>query len=122
MCSASLNLSGSGPQFNILQLNMSEDEEEVSKPSQWLEGPTGKLSPWALAKVWALHTVDAEYGLEMTNADIAAKVERIGGGSPKDECIRQWRMVFDTDPQWYPGKLLPGQKTAGRKKVITKCR
>ena len=92
---------------------------EGSQPSQWLQGPTGKLSPWSLAKVWALHAVYDEYDLGLANLAIAARVERIGGGSPTEECIRRWRLVFDADPGWYPGKAVPGHKTAGRKKVTT---
>ena len=95
------------------------EDEWTSKPSEWQAGPHGKLSPWSLAKVWALHAVSAEYGLDLTSAEIASRVERIGGGHPKDECIRQWRLTFDADSDWYPGKSLPGQQALGRKKAIT---
>ena len=99
--------------------SMASGGDGGSLPSQWMQGPTGKLSPWSLAKVWALHAVNDEYDLGLTNLAIAAKVKRIGGGCPTEECIRGWRLVFDADPDWYPGKAVPGHKTAGRKKVIT---
>ena len=94
-------------------------DDDGGEPSAWRDGPRGKLSPWSLAKVWALHAVNEEYDLGLTSAAIAEKVVTIGGRHPSDESIRQWRLLFEADPDWYPGKTSPGQKTAGRKKVIT---
>ena len=60
--------------------SMASGGDGGSLPSQWMQGPTGKLSPWSLAKVWALRAVNDEYDLGLTNLAIAAKVKRIGGG------------------------------------------
>ena len=69
------------PQIVAKLPNMASGGYEGSLPSQWLQGPTGKLSPWSLAKVWALHAVNDEYDLGLTNLAIAARVERIGGAA-----------------------------------------
>jgi len=76
-------------------------------PDWWREGIEGKLAPWAQAKVWALIAVSKELGLGLTDNQIAEKVVKVGGGSPKHVCIAKWRNVFDEDPLWYPGK--PGK-------------
>jgi len=89
-------------------------------PDWWVSGRTGTLSPWSLAKVFALVRISEKMGLELTDGSIAAEVEKVGGGTPNDNTIRLWREKFDADPQWYPGKQAEGAQKAGRKKVITK--
>ena len=66
-----------------------------------------------------MHALSEELGLALAHAEIAAKVQKIGGGTPSQQSIAHWRLVFDTDPDWYPGKVLQHQKQPGRPKVIT---
>ena len=47
-----------------------------------------------------MRAVNDEYDLGLTNLALAARVERVDGGSPTEGCIRGWRLVFDADPGW----------------------
>ena len=89
-------------------------------PEWWVSGRTGTLSPWSQAKVFALVKISAKKGLDLADWEIAAEVEKVGGGVPADNTIRLWREKFEADPQWYPGKQGQDAEKPGRKKVITK--
>ena len=51
-------------------------------PEWWVGGREGTLSPWTLAKVWALVKISDKKGLELSASDIASEVEKVGGGQP----------------------------------------
>ena len=89
-------------------------------PAWWSSGRTGTLSPWNVAKVFALVKISAKRSLHLTDGEIASDVEKVGGGTPSDNTIRQWRERFEADPQWHPGKQAEDAATPGRKKVISK--
>lgn len=89
-------------------------------PEWWTSGRTGTLSPWSLAKVFALVKMSARFKMELTDGNIAEEVEKVGGGRPNENSIRKWREKFEADPQWHPGKQAEDAETAGRKKIITK--
>ena len=96
-----------------------QEANEFPGPAQWHSGTHGTLSPWSLAQVWALSKVSDDFGLELSHTDIATLVTKVGGGNPSQQCISGWRTVFATDPNWYPGKAMEGQKTPGRRAIIT---
>ena len=92
----------------------------LGSPEWWTSGRTGTLSPWSVAKVFALVKMSARFDMELTDGNVADEVEKVGGGRPSDNSIRLWRERFEADPQWHPGKQAEGAETAGRKKIITK--
>ena len=51
-------------------------------PEWWVGGREGTLSPWTLAKVWALVKISDKKGLELSDSDIASEVEKVGDGQP----------------------------------------
>lgn len=57
-------------------------------PEWWVGGREGTLSPWTLAKVWALVKISDKKGLELSDSDIASEVEKVGGGQPSKNSIR----------------------------------
>ena len=60
-------------------------------PERWVSGRTGTLSPWSQAKVFALVKISEKRGLDLADSEIAAEVEKVGGGVPADNTIRLWR-------------------------------
>ena len=87
----------------------------------WLHGQHGTLAPREQLKVWALreawmHTAQAaqaqsKYGLRTW---IAARVEKVGGGNPTVNSVKDMLTNMDTDGEWLPGKL--HDKRRGRKR------
>ena len=77
------------------------------------------MTPWSLAKVWALHTVSGMKGLRLQHAEIAEMVTKVGGKHPSGEAIRQLRKQFDADPDWHPGKGAESAKRPGPKPGFT---
>ena len=57
-------------------------------PERWVGGREGTLSPWTLAKVWALVKISDKYHLELSDSDIASEAEKVGGGQPSKNSIR----------------------------------
>ena len=49
-------------------------------PDWWIGGKDGYLSPWGQARVFALIAVSEELGLKLTDEQIAARVQKVGGG------------------------------------------
>ena len=88
-------------------------------PQWWTGGTDGYLSPWAQARVFALIAVSEELGLNLKDHQIAAKVEKVGGGSPSHACIAAWRATLASDPDWYPGKTKENRKRPGPKPLFT---
>ena len=95
----------------------------------WKDGWHGRLSLWFLAQVWALHRVSKLKGLELSHADIASEVQKVGGGHPSREAIAQLRREIDANPDWHPGmrkadRKKPGPKplcSAKRKRTLANC-
>ena len=97
----------------------------------WTSARSGTLSPWSLAKVWALHTVSKERGLDLEHAEIAKLVTKVGRNRdhPTPTAIQKLRTLFDEDPDWYPGKgsetrKRPGPKprfTPQKKRCVAEC-
>ena len=87
----------------------------------------GYLSPWELAKAYALHmvairmaeewcTTPAEMLGQRLDAFIASKVVLQGGGHPSERAIRK-ALRKCSQEGWYPGKIAPSN--AGRKRVYS---
>ena len=85
----------------------------------WTSSRKGTLSPWSLAKVWALHAVSKSRNLDLEHTEIAAAVSKVGGGHPSSAAIQQLRKQFDEDPGWYPGKGVCERKRPGPKPRFT---
>ena len=81
----------------------------------WNSARQGTLTPWSLAKVWALHTVSETKGLALQHLEIAQLVTKVGGGHPSGEAIRQLREQFAEDQEWYPGTGVETGKRPGPK-------
>ena len=64
----------------------------------WKGGKKGCLSPLMQAKAWGL----SEAGVRQV--DIAAKLEKIGGGHPTDSAVCKLLQRIADDPEWFPGK------------------
>jgi len=71
--------------------------ERPGGPEWWVSGRKGNLSPWSQAKVFALWRVSEKKKLDLTDGDIAAEVEKIGGGTPSENTIR-FPLSFLCDP------------------------
>ena len=48
----------------------------------WNSARVGTLTPWSLAKVWALHTVSETQGFALQHFANAKMVTKVGGGHP----------------------------------------
>ena len=101
------------PQIHISPLRF------AMKPEWWTSGKNGSLSPWSQAKVCALWTVSEELGLDMQDGDVAALVQKVGGGIPTKQSIAKYRVLFESDPDWYPGKTTEGARKRGPKPRFT---
>ena len=64
----------------------------------WKGGKKGCLSPLMQAKAWGL----SEAGVRQV--DIAAKLEKIGGGNPTQSAVCKLLERITDDPEWFPGK------------------
>ena len=64
----------------------------------WKGGKKGCLSPLMQAKAWGL----SEAGVPQR--DIAAKLEKLGGGHPTQSAVCKLLERISDDPEWYPGK------------------
>ena len=64
----------------------------------WKGGKKGRLSPLMQAKAWGLN----EAGV--SQVDIAAKLQKIGGGHPTQPAVCKLLERIARDPEWYPGK------------------
>ena len=92
---------------DIIPMSDDGDDTQTKLAALWHGGQRGNLSPWSEAKVWALREVyqDTHEGKTWgLYTYIAGKVEKIGGGSPSREAIRQLCEKMEEDPEWFPGK------------------
>ena len=91
------------------------------------ETQEGRLTPWELAKVWALHQVvqqmAEQWGMQpaevvgtRVDAFIAAQVVVKGGGHPTERTVRQ-AIAKCSEPTWFPGKQ--DRSKAGRKRIYS---
>ena len=73
-------------------------------PDWWVSGEEGKLPPNEQAKLWALVTMSARFGLKLSPNKMKDVVKKVGGGSPCERAVQLWVQTFKEDPDWYPGK------------------
>ena len=85
----------------------------------WTSARAGRLSPRALAQVYALHKVSELRDLDLQHVETATMVTKVGGGHPSPAAIQQLRKTFDADPEWYPGKGGETRKRPGPKPVFS---
>ena len=71
----------------------------------WLSAPPGRMSPWQQARALALREVSRELHAGRTQLEwVAARVEKVGGGSPGQDALHKFFTKVDADPDWFPGK------------------
>ena len=77
-----------------------------SLESLWLSGREGRLSPFEQVKAVAYRDVMRDVGVPEFGmlAEIAAKLEKMGGGAPTSEALAELFTKVDRDPRWFPGK------------------
>ena len=91
----------------------------MSGDDWWISGRTGTLPPVEQAKLWALTTMADKFGTKLTLENMASVLKKSGGGHPGVEAIRKWKLIFQQDPDWYPGKTREDAATPGPKPVFT---
>ena len=85
----------------------------------WLSAPPGRMSPWQQARALALREVSRELHAGRTQLEwVAARVEKVGGGSPGQDALHKFFTKVDADPDWFPGKQCSG-KRRGRPPLLT---
>ena len=85
----------------------------------WLSAPPGRMSPWQQARALALREVSRELHAGRTQLEwVAARVEKVGGGSPGQDALHKFFTKVDADPDWFPGKQCSGKKR-GRPPLLT---
>ena len=85
----------------------------------WLSAPPGRMSPWQQARALALREVSRELHAGRTQLEwVAARVEKVGGGSPGQDALHKFFTKVDADPDWFPGKQCSGKKR-GRSPLLT---
>ena len=89
--------------------------------SLWTSGKKGSLSPWSQALVVAMFKISSSKELDMSYADIAGCVTKVGGGHPSKQAIAALHDSTMKDKQWYPGKVKPGAKKRGPKTKFGKA-
>ena len=71
----------------------------------WLSAPPGRMSPWQQARALALREVSRELHAGRTQLEwVAARVEKVGGGSPGQDALHKFFTKVDADPDWFRGK------------------
>ena len=77
------------------------------------------MSPLETLKAWALRQMYLEEGYPEKGmyVKIAAKVQKVGGGTPGPDAVRKLVQKIEADPDWYPGKQLGERR--GRKRALT---
>ena len=77
----------------------------------WLAAPHGRLCPWQQARALALREASRELHKGHTQLEwIAARVEKVGGGSPGQDALHKFFKLVDADPDWFPGKQRAGKR------------
>ena len=95
----------------------------------WNVGKKGSLSPWSQALVVAMLKLCASKKLNLSYAEIAGQVSKVGGGHPSKQAIAVLHGSTKEDNHWYPGKVKPDAKKRGpknkfskaKKQVVAKC-
>ena len=78
--------------------------------SLWTSGKKGSLSPWSQALVVAMLKLSTSKGLNVSYADIAKQVTKVGGGHPSKQAIASLHGNTKQDKHWHPGKEKQGAK------------
>ena len=87
------------------------------------------MSPWSQALVVAMLKLCSSKKLNLSYAEIAKQVCKIGGGHPSKQAIAVLHGNTKEDKHWYPGKVKPDAKKRGpknkfskaKKQVVAKC-
>ena len=84
----------------------------------WLAAPHGRLCPWQQARALALREASRELHKNRIQLEwIAARVEKVGGGSPGQDALHKFFKLVDADQDWLPGKQRAGKR--GRPPLLT---
>ena len=79
------------------------------------------MSPWSQALVVALLKLCSSKKLDLSYAEIAKHVSKIGGGHPSKQAIAALHSSTKSDKHWHPGKEKPGAKKRGPKNKFSKA-
>ena len=96
----------------------SSSDNNLHLRSLWLSAPHGRLSPWQQARALALREASRELHSGRTQLEwVAARVKKVGGGSPGQDALHKFFKLVDSDPDWFPGKQQLGKR--GRPSLLT---
>ena len=87
--------------FTVVAIPSTEDIMACPEASWWTSGKHGNLSPIEQANVWALIHVSKQHDVQLSDADVALAVTKVGGGHPGKQAIRKYRFSFENDAFWY---------------------
>ena len=89
--------------------------------SLWKSGKKGSLSPWSQALVVAMLKLCSSKKLELSYAEIAKQVSKVGGGHPSKQAIAALHGSTKQDKHWHPGKVKPSAQKRGPKTKFSKA-
>ena len=90
--------------------------------SLWNSTKKGSLSPWAQALVVAMLQLSSSKKLNLSYAEIAKQVSKVGGGHPSKQAIAASHSSAKNDNNWYPGKEKPGAQKRGPKNKFSNAK
>ena len=80
------------------------------------------MSPWSQALVVALLKVSSSKKLNLSYAEIAKHVTKVGGGHPSKQAIAALHCCIKKDKRWHPGKVKPDAQKRGPKNKFSKAK
>ena len=80
--------------------------DQTTLQNLWKAGRPGTLSQLEQVRVWAARDALSKVGTPSfgMHGVVAGLVEKIGGGHPTTNAIRELLERIDGDPEWFPGK------------------
>ena len=78
------------------------------------------MSPWSQALVAAMLKLCSSKKLNLSYAEIAKQVSKVGGGHPSKHAIFALHSSTKNGKNWYPGKEKPGTQKRGPKNKFSK--
>ena len=79
------------------------------------------MSPWSQALVVAMLKLCSSKKLNLSYAEIAMHVSKVGGGHPSKQAIAVLHGSTKKDKHWYPGKVKPDAQKRGPKNKFSKA-
>ena len=79
------------------------------------------MSPWSQALVAAMFKLRSSKKLNLSYAEIAKQVSKVGGGHPSKQAIATLHSSTKQDKHWYPGKEKPDAQKRGPKNKFSKA-